>query len=315
MKIEDVPKEAKHIDFKSKLDFNLQQDRCEIVKDIVAMANSGGGHILIGVNDNGTLSQFDITPILALDPAKLTDQIARYTQEQFSDFQICEANRQGQRIAVLRIKGTHIPMIFTAVGNYNEGGRTKSAFSEGAVYFRHGAKSEPGNSRDLKNALERELQRTKRIWLSGIRQIVDAPPNAQIQIITSSVKPSLQPGAAPIRFTDDPDAPAYHNVDPNTTHPHRQKDIVEFLNKKKSPKNRPISQHDIYCVRQVYGIEKNPTYYYKPKFGSPQYSEEFLNWLIRNYNKDSSFFDKARAKWKELKAVNNLRRHIPKKTI
>lgn len=302
MGIEETGNESKIVDFKGKIDFSLPHDRCEIIKDIVAMANSGGGHILIGVNDDGTLSGFDITPILALDPAKITDQIAKYTQEQFSDFQICEANRKGQRIAVLRIKGSHLPMIFTASGNYNEGGKTKSAFSEGTIYFRHGAKSEPGNSRDLKNALERELQRTKRNWLNGIRKIVDAPPDAQVQIVTSTVKPSSQPGATPIRFTNDPNAPAYRNEDPNISHPHRQKEVVKLLNERIKG-HRPITQYDILCVRRIYGTETNPLHCYKPIFGLAQYSNEFIEWLIEQYKKDADFFDSARNKYKRHKKL------------
>ena len=37
------------IDFKRQFDITSQADWCEIVKDIVAMANSGGGFIVIGL--------------------------------------------------------------------------------------------------------------------------------------------------------------------------------------------------------------------------------------------------------------------------
>ncbi|MCK0103232.1 ATP-binding protein [Pseudohalocynthiibacter sp. F2068] len=46
-------RENKTLDFKS--EFNLAQrgDWCEIIKDIVAFANSGGGVLVIGLNDSG----------------------------------------------------------------------------------------------------------------------------------------------------------------------------------------------------------------------------------------------------------------------
>src|SRR2546429_6392020 len=105
-RIEEAPKESAEVDFKESLDFSLPKDRCEIVKDIVAMANSGGGHLLIGVKDDGTLSQFDVTSVLNLDPAKITHQVRKYTEQQFSEFEIYEARRNGQKIAIITVKGT-----------------------------------------------------------------------------------------------------------------------------------------------------------------------------------------------------------------
>ena len=51
-------RESKYIDFKSSLDLDESHSWCEIIKDIIAMANSGGGLILIGLDNNGTYSGF-----------------------------------------------------------------------------------------------------------------------------------------------------------------------------------------------------------------------------------------------------------------
>jgi predicted HTH transcriptional regulator len=52
--------EAADHDFKSTFDVNAPGDWLEIIKDIVAFANSGGGTILIGVNDDGTPSGAEV---------------------------------------------------------------------------------------------------------------------------------------------------------------------------------------------------------------------------------------------------------------
>ena len=44
-------------------------DWLEIIKDIVALANSGGGTIVFGIADDGTPSGFDCAPLFAIDPA------------------------------------------------------------------------------------------------------------------------------------------------------------------------------------------------------------------------------------------------------
>lgn len=296
-KIEESSKESREVDFKESTDFNLPKDRCEIVKDIVAMANSGGGYLLIGVKDDGTLSEDDVTPVLNLDLAKITDQIRSYTGQHFSDFRIYEAQRNGKRIAIICIKGTSIPIVFTSPGTYDVGGgKQKSAFAVGTVYFRHGAKSEPGNSNDLRDSFERELLRTREIWLSDIRRVIEAPVGSQLQIIAPSVIASQQPSMTPIRFTEDPNAPAYHNVDPNSTHPYRQKEIVDILN---NNLGRHLVGYDIQCIRQVYEIDKKPQHFYKPKYGTPQFSDQFIQWLLEMYDRDSNFFEETRQKCKK----------------
>lgn len=298
-KIEETLKESAEVDFKESLDFDSLKDRCEIVKDIIAMANSGGGYLLIGVKDDGTLSEFDVTLVLNLDPAKITDQVRKYTEQQFSQFEIYEAQRNGKKIAIISVKASSIPIVFTSPGTYNvDGGKQKTAFGTGTVYFRHGAKSEPGNTNDLRHALERELLRTREIWMSDIRRVIEAPIGSQVQIITPSITASQEATATPIRFTEDPTAPAYRIEDPNKTHPYRQKEILAILNNNIGNGRRQVN-YDIQCIRQIYEIEKKPQYYYKPKYGTPQYSDLFLQWLLEEYRENLNFFEETREKCKK----------------
>ena len=51
----------------------------EILKDVVSMANSGGGLIFIGLNDDGLPSGFDVTGACEIDPATFTNKIYSYT--------------------------------------------------------------------------------------------------------------------------------------------------------------------------------------------------------------------------------------------
>ncbi|MEO5959951.1 MAG: ATP-binding protein, partial [Opitutaceae bacterium] len=48
-----VPQESADFDFKASFAVKNTGDWCELLKDIVAMANSGGGRLLIGVTDDG----------------------------------------------------------------------------------------------------------------------------------------------------------------------------------------------------------------------------------------------------------------------
>lgn len=294
-KAKNAKRESRYIDFKEKFDPNQPQDWCEIIKDIVAMANSGGGCILIGVKNDGTPSGRDPSPVLNLDPAQITDKIAKYTGEQFSDFDIQEIGKGSTRIAALEVHGVSIPMIFIEPGTYDiGGGKQKTAFGRGTIYFRHGAKSESGNSKDLRECIDREIKEIRKSWRGNIRKVIEAPAGHRVNIFPPEVVESELPSAVPIRIVDDPKAPAYRKIDPDKTHPYRRREVVQFVNQKLNGRKR-ITGYDVHCVRKVYKLEETkPQFYYKSKFASPQYSNAFVDWLVEEYKKDPSFFDRVR---------------------
>jgi hypothetical protein len=197
--------ESGTFDFKEAMDVESKGDWLELIKDIVAMANSGGGVILVGLFDNGNPSGFDVAPILNVDPADLTNRIFSYTGQHFSEFRISAIQKGGTRIAVVEVGSVPIPIVFNKVGNYQgQNGKPKIAFQLGSVYFRHGAKSEPCTSDDLKSFLHREIEAVKQSWLGGIRKVVEAPENSQFLVIPPDTQTDFGQGFRP---TDNPNAP------------------------------------------------------------------------------------------------------------
>ena len=151
--------ETESVEFKSRFDAASKQHWCELVKDIVAMANSGGGLILFGVNDDGVVVSDSEPPRFAADPADVTNKIFSYTGQHFTGCRASTTQRSDHQIPALTIEAARIPMVFTSPGTYPTGTSTqKTAFAQGTVYFRHGAKSEPGTSDDLRASIERELR-------------------------------------------------------------------------------------------------------------------------------------------------------------
>lgn len=300
-KAKSAKRESKYVEFKEGFDVNSPRDRCETIKDIVAMSNSGGGIILFGVRNDGTPSDFNASLVPNLDPAQLTDRIAKYTGEQFSNFEITEIERNGHRVTLLLIYEVSIPMVFIKPGTYDVGeGKQKSAFGIGTIYFRHGAKSEPGNSNDLRIVINREVERIRQSWLGNIRKVVEAPPGYHVQVVPTEVRVSTYPTATPIRIVDEASAPAYRLETPDSTYPYRQKEVIQVVNQGLGGK-KIINQYDVLSVRRVFRIdETKPQYCYNPKYGSPQYSEYFVNWMVRCYEEDPFFFEKAREEYRRL---------------
>ncbi|HHT9124243.1 MAG TPA: DUF3644 domain-containing protein [Candidatus Brocadiia bacterium] len=84
---------------------------------------------------------------------------------------------------------------------------------------------------------------------------------------------------------------------PDTTHPHRQTEVVELVNQRLSER-KIINPYDVQSICKVFGIRGKPEYCYKSKFGPPQYSNAFIDFVVEEYNRDPDFFDKIRQKRK-----------------
>lgn len=282
------------VDFKREFDPASPGEWCEIVKDIVAMANSGGGFIVIGLENDGSPSSAELEAVLALDPATLTDKIRRYTGVQFGSFSLAPQRKGTCQVQVICIEGTSYPIVFTNVGSYELPSKKQGrAFSVGQVYFRHGAKSEPGTTDDLRDFVDREVCRIRQEWLGNIRKVVEAPVGSVVSVVPTSPASNAPATAVPARFVNAPDAVPVPWRSPDETHPHRQKEALVEVNRRISGLGI-INGFDIQLVRRRFKMETDPNLVYKPKFGSFQYSQAFVDWLVDEFENDKEFFHRLR---------------------
>ena len=293
-------RETQNLDFKEQFDPNSKEHWCEVVKDLVAMANSGGGVIVFGVRDDATPAKTDIGPVLNLDPAKITDKIAAYTGEQLSGFQMIEVRRGRRKAAALLIDGIDVPVPFIRPGTYPDPGsskKQKTAFSKGTLYVRHGAKSEPATRADIAAIIERRLERERRTLLQNVRRVVEAPTDTEIIPIRRGVTDE-QGNPTAIQLTTDPGAPVYGKLNPDLTHPYRQTELIAEVNKR-LPRGKSVNAHDLLSVRRAHHIDaaRTPEFAHKPMYGSQQYSDAFVDWLVKQINADDSFLDAARQRY------------------
>lgn len=276
----DAQRESKYVDFKARFDPRDDGEWIEIVKDLVAMSNSGGGVVVIGVNNGGTPSGADVTDVLNIDNAKIVDKFVRYTGENFDDFELHSVTRSGTDAAAIVVGAvTGAPLVFTQAGKYTTaGGKSKTAFARGAIYVRHGAKSEPATRSDLTTFIDQCLEQTRARLLSGIRQVVEAPSDSEIVGIERVTDDT---GQQRIRVTTDPSAPVFGQINTDDTYPHRQTELVQQVNKR-LPRKIAINRYDVDAVRRVHKINDKtaPQFAHQPKFGSMQYSDAFVDWLV-----------------------------------
>jgi hypothetical protein len=223
------------------------------LEDVVAMANSGGGVIVLG--DDAA----------DVDRAHVRDALLG-----FDHFDMREVTRNGKRARALVVgEAGDLPL---------ELDRT--------VYFRHGGKSGPATADDVRRFIDRRLRATRRRWLRNIRQVVTTEA----------------PAATMVRVSDDPTAPVVGRVDPDQTHPYRQKEAVQTVNDRLPP-GTTITPYDVLSVRRVHGIDdtSHPEFAHRMKFGSIQYSEAFVDWLVEQQRADPAFFEEAKARYSALR--------------
>lgn len=281
--------ETYDVDFKSHFEPTNIGEVLELTKDIVAMANSGGGLILIGLDDNGLPVALEEDALRDSDPAFFGDKILKYTDANFNDFEISVTSKSGSSISVISVGPAIYPIVFSKTGNYQtEGNKQKNAFLQGMLYFRHGAKSEPACSEDLRAFFDRKIEDFRKRWIEGIARIVEAPAGSTVEILPPGIRHAPDAKTA-IRLTSDPSAPAYHAISVDETHPFRQKELVVELQSAigTSPK---INAYHISCARKDLKLDADKQYVFKLAHASPQYSRECLQFLIDKHKADPNFF-------------------------
>src|SRR6266516_693568 len=277
----EAKRNSKRVELKQAFDPASAGDGLELVKDVAALANSGGGVVVV--------------PGHEVEEEAIHEHLARYAEPEFEAFELHDIVRAGEpvtAIVVESVAGT--PLVFSRVGRYEDAeAREHVAFARGGLYFRHGAKSEPASGEDVRDFIKRQLDATRQQWLANIRQVMHAPDRAEVAIIETAERdeegrPTL------IRLTTDPHAPLYGQVDPDQSHPYRQKEVIREMNARLG--EGTVNQFDVLSVRRVHAVseETRPEFVHVPKFGSPQYSDAFVDWLVAENARDPEFFARAK---------------------
>jgi hypothetical protein len=256
-------------------------DYVELVRDVAAMANSGGGVIVLD-------------GVAGVDEELLHEQLGRYAQPEFEGLDVEPMTRKGRPSTAVVVEGVrNAPLVFTQTGRV---GGNHVAFVRGGLYFRHGAKSEAATGEDVRDFIRRQLEATRTQWLANIRQVMHAPDGAEVAVIETAERdeegrPTL------IRLTTDPHAPLYGQVDPDQSHPYRQKEVISEVNARLG--EGAVNAFDVLSVRRVHAIseETRPEFVHVPKFGSPQYSDAFVDWLVTERQRDPRFFEQAKTSY------------------
>ena len=264
-------RENRRIEFKDGFNAESDQEWREVVRDVAALANSGGGVIVFGVDRRADPTGADLSGV---DCDAIIDRLDRETSSGFEDLELHDLRKRSQRVLVLEVGAAATPIV-----------------AQGRVFVRRGSKSEPGDSRDVAAMIERRLNLERRSWLTAVKRAVSEPA----PILPSEVHETDSADAYPIRVVDDPRAQAFRLVDYDKTHPYRQKELLAALRGRIDGLN--LNQFDLLAVRYAHHTDERPDFSHKGLFGTRQYSPKFLEWLEEQIRRDPRFLASAREQY------------------
>jgi len=295
--------ETGQVDFKSQLDVENDSEWLEVIKDILAMANSGGGMIVFGVQDDGAMSEFDAENLLAFDVANITAKVRKWTGIDLPGVSWEKGLRGSKPIVALKVDAVDCPISFIKDGQYTIQNHIKFAFRAGQFFFRHGAKSEPGTANDLQLAIERKLSVVREQWLGNIRKVVEAPSGSVIQVVTPQASALA---VHEVRLVDNESGVPHKMIHSDQTHPLRQSDVIREVNVRLNGR-MTMHQGHMQDIRRVHHIKKKSAFYFKGTFpgSQSQFSHSFVDWIVENFDQNPDFFTQAREARRALTVARN----------
>ena len=261
----------------------------ELIKDIVALANAGGGVIVWA-------------PDAALDVEALARAIEAYTDQPSPALRRAELAHEAAARTALIVGPSDVPIAFAKAGEYGENGTAHTVFAPGTIYFRHGAKSEPAKRDDLVRWRDRAVHEAQRDWLAGIRKVVHAPAGHSVVVLPPSGVASAGGVSVEARISGRATATAFVPRNAEEIWPYRQQGLLNAVNRH-LPRSAWVNGYDVMCVNRKYDVLKSrPDFAYKSHhLASPQYSSAYAAWLVDQYKADPAFFREARAAYQASK--------------
>lgn len=202
------------------------KERLELVKTIVAMANTKGGEItireLVGITTD------------SMDSARLDDLVNKYIQPRIENIRSSVDKKGKVRIKVE--SSSRKPHVFVHEASYEDNkGRRKSAFFPGQVYVRHSSKTEPATADDF-NSMIRTVVSS---WFSMLASSVE------------SFSMEIGRGGFPVYPSDEPSALQISIKDINEEYPYTAKTLGRVIGK---------NQNWVAKAAQVLGLKENKIY-------------------------------------------------------
>ena len=146
------------MDYKATIHMDSPKSTLEICIDVMAMANTRGGYLVIGVNDS--FEQIGLPETFHIDPAEIQQKLSNYMRpspQMFYTEKIIEVNKVQKRFAFLRVEQSEEIVVASKEGVYHDKHSCKTVceFRSGEVFVRRSASSRRADSDAMRLLIER----------------------------------------------------------------------------------------------------------------------------------------------------------------
>lgn len=290
-------RQSKHVALRAGFDPAAEEDWCGLVLDLVAMANTDGGALVLGLGPDGSTVGLEPAVFHALDRASVIARVKEHTRYDFPELTLRRCEKDGEALLAFVLERSLVPIPFTkAFACGAEGRRRAVTISPGAVYVRRGGRSVPAKREDLASAIRRRIDEERGAWRQRLRDFIRIPASVRVSAGIGDVQQVTDPGAPAIRLVDEPDAPAYRLENPDSVYPYRQKELIARL-RELLPEGMKVTAHTLLTINWAHRTRERPEWTYHPKFGSVQYNEAFARWIVEQVEQDPQFLEKAHHHW------------------
>jgi hypothetical protein len=182
-----IGREEEALDYKRSYDLSgrFTKDRVEMVRDVVAMANTFGGYVVLGVNENRSGNTILYEPVgiaedhlTSLDIDRLKPQIERYLNVSVPmKLQIHRLEEyDGQCFGLIYVEeSSGSPIIMEKDGQYqDQNGNSVEVFRAGDVFVRYGASSRRADQNSMREQISKMRRRERERWteeILGVREL------------------------------------------------------------------------------------------------------------------------------------------------
>lgn len=172
--------ESAHVDFKREF-HGTTKDWVRLLKDIVALANVGGGLIMFGVDKNGKRKGLENTLADSFDPANITNKLNKYATQARVTTSYVELDFYGRRFGFLVIYAVPNIIVFESDGGYqDDNGKQKKAFYKGVIYTRTPGGNTEARQSDLDKMIDQIVQERIHSFVAKIERVAHLPINAEL---------------------------------------------------------------------------------------------------------------------------------------
>jgi predicted HTH transcriptional regulator len=166
--------ESEELEKKSSLDPSNPREMLGLVSDVVAMANTRGGRLLIGTRgaplpeNHGKL----------FDSARIDDKVNSFVEPNVGGITSRQLDRDFLLVEVTKSPNT--PHVFKKEGNYNDPEKGQShIFRSRDILVRHSSKTERATRSDV----DRMFTERQKALFDKVKMVFDAPSGARIEVM------------------------------------------------------------------------------------------------------------------------------------